>query len=158
MLNENFSYRTIVTGLRPPKVATLICTKDEDWIDTSIRIIEYYSQLWGGNYNLIIPTDGKKIDDIFLDILKEYDPDYIFRYSKSLLDLKYIDNNKYLEIIPEQMKKGFPGWSEDEKNKWIDKQAAISDYDNFEISSPQLTIIFNYSYGGINPIFIFCTN
>lgn len=134
MLNENFSYRTIVTGLRPPKVSTLIYTKDEDWIDTSIRIIEYYSQLWGGNYNLIIPTDGKKIDDIFLDILKEYDPDYIFRYSKSLLDLKYIDSKKYLEIIPEQMKKGFPGWSEDKKNEWIDKQAAISDYDNFEIS------------------------
>ncbi|TET09113.1 MAG: hypothetical protein E3J83_02450 [Candidatus Atribacteria bacterium] len=83
--NSDFSYRTISTGLRQPRVVTLINVNDEDWIDTSIRIIEYYSQLWGGNYNLIIPTNGNNIDKIFLEILQKYDPDYIFKYYKSFL-------------------------------------------------------------------------
>ena len=136
--NTNFSYRTILTSLRPQKVATLLNMNDEDWIDSSIRIIEYYSQLWGGNYDLIIPTDGGKIDNIFLEILREYDPDYIFKYSKSFLDKKYIDKEKYYNVFSEQikkLKKDFPEWSDEKIEKWIDDQAKMSDLDDLEISN-----------------------
>lgn len=100
-----------------------------------MRIIEYYSQLWGGNYNLIVPTDGNKIDEMFLKILKEYDPDYIFQYSKSFLDLKYIDNKKYINKFSEQIKKLEDlNWTEKKIYKWIDDQAKMSDFDNFKAS------------------------
>lgn len=137
MINNNLSYRTIFTSLRPQKIVTLIDLDDDSWMDSSMRIIEYYSQLWGGNYNLIIPTDGKKIDDIFLKILKEYDPDYIYKYSKSLLDLKYINNKEYIEkmsIDIEKAKKATPGIDEFRLAEWVEENAGISEYKELIIS------------------------
>jgi len=136
-LKNSFSYRSIFTSLRPQKVVTLIDINDEDWIDSSMRVIEYYSQLWGGNYNLIVPTDGKEIDDMFMRILREYDPDYIYKYSKSLLDLKYINNKKYREKINidiKKAKKAYKGINEFRLAEWVEEQAGISEYEELDIS------------------------
>jgi len=102
-----------------------------------MRIIEYYSQLWGGNYNLIVPTDGKKIDDIFIKILKLYDPDYIYKYSKSLLDLKYVDYKKYrkkMAIDIEKAQKANPGIDEFRLAEWVEENAGMTEYKELEIS------------------------
>lgn len=70
----------INTSLRPHRVATLIF-KEADWREKCLKLIESYSQIWGGAYNLIIPTNGEKIDEKFWVLLKKFDPDYIATYS-----------------------------------------------------------------------------
>jgi len=69
--------------LRPLKVVTFIDKNIPDWKNAVLKIIELYSEIWGGIYNLIVPYsyNGNKmhIDDIFLEILKKYDADiYLF--------------------------------------------------------------------------------
>ncbi|MCL5772670.1 MAG: hypothetical protein M1479_10435 [Actinobacteria bacterium] len=139
--NSIFSYRTIITGLRPPKIVTFIDKNDKDWIDLSIKIIEFYSQCWGGNYNLIVPTDGKKIDSIFLEILKIYDPDYAFIYNKTLDDIKFIDQKKYQEIIDEQYVNFIKNNKKIEKNSFLElfeKRATLEFITNFNISKKEI--------------------
>ncbi len=63
------SFKTINASVRPARVAVLVDRSDEDWQDTCLHVIEFFSQIWGGAYNLIIPTDGKTIDERFWTIL-----------------------------------------------------------------------------------------
>lgn len=79
-MNKNsFDIKRICTNLRPAKAVTLFF-KDENWHEKCLKIIEIYSQVWGGKQNLIIPTDGEKIDKEFWIILEKFDPDYFFIY------------------------------------------------------------------------------
>lgn len=64
-----------------------------------MRIIEFYSALWGGAYNIIVPTDGRTIDERFWTILETFDPDYLFRYQKSGEDLRLNDPERYEQIL-----------------------------------------------------------
>lgn len=76
----NIELKRINTSLRPHRVATLVF-EAADWREKCLKVIESYSQIWGGAYNLIIPTNGKKIDEKFWFLLKKFDPDYIATYS-----------------------------------------------------------------------------
>ena len=42
------------------------------------RVLQYNSLVWGGNFNLLIPSNGKTIDDDWFKTLTMHDPDYIF--------------------------------------------------------------------------------
>jgi hypothetical protein len=96
---ESLSLKTVHASVRPPRVAILVDKSDEDWQNTCLRIIEFYSRLWGGAYNIIIPTDGATIDERFWTILETFDPDYLFRYQKCGEDLYLSHPERYDEIL-----------------------------------------------------------
>lgn len=78
-MEKSFEIKKICTNLRPAKVVTLV-PKGFDWRKKCIKIIESYSQMWGGAKNLIIPTNGKKIDEEFWILLEKFDPDYFYLF------------------------------------------------------------------------------
>ena len=82
-------------GVRPPRTAVLVDRNDPDWMHTCLRVIEWGTAHWGGWYSLIIPTDGKGIAEPFWPLLKAFDPDYIYTYQKSKLDLLIADQAAY---------------------------------------------------------------
>lgn len=96
MGNNSFELRRICTNLRPAKVAILL-HKDEKWQENCLNIIKIYSQVWGGKQNLIIPTDGNKIEEDFWFLLEKFDPDYLFIYYVS--EKKDISEELKYEII-----------------------------------------------------------
>jgi len=91
--------RLVKVIIRPPRIATFIDAKDPHWQDTVFRVIEIYSEIWGGAYDIIVPYeyDGKEdmlvIPEIFRLILKKYDPDFLWLYTKAGLDI-YLANPK----------------------------------------------------------------
>lgn len=83
--------RTITTKVRSPRFALLIDIKSPYWKAHISGAIQSFSQTWGGEHFIIVPTDGKTIDEVFWNILKKYSPDYIGRYIPCLADLKEAD-------------------------------------------------------------------
>lgn len=82
-MNKNsFELRRICTNLRPAK-AVILLHKDEKWYENCLNIIKMYCKVWGGKQNLIIPTDGNKIEEDFWFLLEKFDPDYFFIYYTS---------------------------------------------------------------------------
>jgi hypothetical protein len=51
--------------------------------DKLIKLIHHNQRLWGGRYNPIVPVKDSVIVDGYLDVIKHYDPDFIF-YSKEI--------------------------------------------------------------------------
>jgi len=100
---ENLPFKTIHASVRPARIATLLDKSDQDWQDTCLRVIEFYSQLWGGAYNIIVPTDGSKIDERFWTLLETFDPDYVCYYQKSLEDLFRNNPGRYAELLEQQV-------------------------------------------------------
>jgi hypothetical protein len=80
--------KRIFTSVRPARVACLIYQDDEDWQDTCLRIIEFFSSVWGGSHNIIVPTTGNEFAKVFWEVLSAYDADYIYYYYKTTEDLK----------------------------------------------------------------------
>ena len=80
--------KTISSSVRPARVAVLLNSTDEDWRDNALKVIAYYSTIWGGSYNIIIPTDGHSIEGRFWDVLETYDADFLGYYYKGRADNK----------------------------------------------------------------------
>lgn len=68
-------FKTVWSGVRPPRVAILVPTesKPAEWLD----VIAICSQVWGGMFFVVAPTDGTHIEQRFWDLLKLYDPDFM---------------------------------------------------------------------------------
>ena len=77
--------RLVEATIRAPRIATFVKAKDLHWQDI-LRIIETYSKIWGGAYDIIVPIRDKSIDQVFKAILKKYDPDFLWVYPKHQLD------------------------------------------------------------------------
>lgn len=73
---------------RPIKKAFLINPKQDDWQEQLDAIWEYNQDKWGGRYNPIIPTDGKIIDEKWLDFLERFDADYLSQFFLFVMNLK----------------------------------------------------------------------
>jgi hypothetical protein len=99
------SFKTVHASVRPARVAILVDAADPEWRHTCLRVVEFYSRLWGGAYNIIVPTDGVRIDDRFWTLLESFDPDYIFYYQTTLSDLALRDANRYREILESHVDK-----------------------------------------------------
>ena len=93
------SFKTVHASVRPQRVAVLVDKSDQDWQDTCLRVIEFFSQLWGGAYNLIVPTDGKTIDERFWTILEAFDPDNLYVYRKSGEDLRLNRPDQFQKLL-----------------------------------------------------------
>ena len=132
------TYHNIITSVRTPKVAVLVNTADTYWKDTILRIIEWSTQVWGGAYNIIIPTDGKTIDEDFWKILEKYSPDYIFGYHYTIADLEQANPKRYEEILKtedERLKKQFPTIQQEQVDDFIKREVEMSTRLSSEISS-----------------------
>jgi hypothetical protein len=96
-------FQTFVTRLRPHRIAVLTDADDNDWQGACKAIIEYLTQIWGGYHSLIIPTDGRAIDDVFWTQLSFFDPDVIIRYQKTHEDLKRSDAAAFERIFADHL-------------------------------------------------------
>jgi hypothetical protein len=137
--NLPFTFRVVSTGLRPAKVIVLIDRNDKNWIDICLRTIEWYSQMWGGGYNLIVPTDGKTISEEFWFLLEEFNPDYVYLYRKTTLDFKLSypeEYSKWLERQAGSFTKQDPDSDEMLNRKFIDDQVnkGIDEWGHFDVS------------------------
>jgi hypothetical protein len=102
------------------------------------RIMEYFTRVWGGCGNIIVPTDGKSIDPLFWSILERFDPDYLETYQRAGADLELEEPARFEEIY----KRHITAW-ERQIGRETDKQAADTIRDNlrgngltsFEISA-----------------------
>jgi len=79
---------TVSTRVRPGRMAVLVDLNDTHWQGSCLRVIEYFTRLWGGCGNIIIPTDGKEISPLFWKILERFDPDYVDAYGRTGRDVE----------------------------------------------------------------------
>lgn len=71
---------------------------DENYpYETLLSLIHTNQKIWGGRYNPIVPVKDSTITDRWKEILKYYDPDFIF-YSKEI-DPKVIKQLRYFNPI-----------------------------------------------------------
>src|SRR5215831_13868867 len=98
------NFKTVYAGVRPARVAILVDTPDEHWQETCRRLLECFSATWGGQYSIIIPTDGQTIATVFWQLLEAFDPDYICRYEKTGLDWKLSAPELYEKVLQEYLK------------------------------------------------------
>jgi hypothetical protein len=117
----------------------LLCPSDHKIVDEQVtyyteqRLIQAFTQTWGGEYFIIVPTDGKTIDEKFWEILEAYSPDELGRYLPSLLDLEDADPAQY-QKIKEQYKNAWEIENdEDFENTW-NSEARRSAIGSLEIS------------------------
>jgi len=97
-MEQQVSYRNVSLSVRTPRLAILIDKGEPQWHAHVEGIIQAFTQTWGGEYFIIIPTDGKTIDEKFWEILEAYSPDKIGQYVPTLLDLEDADPAQYQQI------------------------------------------------------------
>ena len=140
---NNIEYVPITTGIRPAKLAVLLDINSQYWETDCLSSVAMFNRIWGGDYNLIIPTDGDEIHPYFLQILKAYDPDYIQIYSGTVRQLKEFDRKQFDEYLQQ-----FKESSLSSEGQLLDKEKlAEDDYflntelTNLEISDRLKSII-----------------
>jgi hypothetical protein len=69
-------------------MAVLVDINDGQWQNTCLRVVEYFTRLWGGCGNIIIPTNGETISSQFWKIMECFDPDYLLVYSRTGRDIE----------------------------------------------------------------------
>lgn len=97
-MDQELFYRNINTVVRTPRFAVLVYKHEKYWKACVNGMIQTFTQTWGGEHFIIIPTDGKTIDDCFWKILEAYSPDYIGRYLPSVSDIEEADPEHYAKI------------------------------------------------------------
>src|ERR1035437_6001328 len=81
--------------------------------DKLIKLIHHNQRLWGGRYNPIIPVKDGLIVEGYLNVIKHYDPDYIF-YSNNvkpeiIQQLRFFNPNGYYNLDEEPRKEDILG-------------------------------------------------
>lgn len=93
----------ISTSVRPGRVAVFVDANDDHWQGTCLRIIEYFTRMWGGCGNIIVPTDGKTISPLFWRILERFDADYLQAYRRTLSDLELEQPHEFEELYQKEL-------------------------------------------------------
>lgn len=99
---QGLEVKTLQTALRPPRVAIFFSTKYKSWENSFFHLIEVISSIWGGDSFIVIPTDGKTIDPVFQELLKFYDPDFLFKYQKTGYDVEASNPKYFNKVIDSQ--------------------------------------------------------
>jgi hypothetical protein len=138
MINKlPFTFKKISLGIRAPRLVILTENTDIDWQDTVLRIIEWLSSCWGGQHALIVPTNGETIDNEFWWLLEKYDPDYIYSYQKTMLDIKLSNTDEYQSWLDRQVEQHLKKYPEDDpKNarEFIDERISNIKLGDFVVS------------------------
>jgi hypothetical protein len=111
-------------------MAVLVDVNDSQWQDSCLRAIEYFTRLWGGCGNIIIPTNGKMISPLFWRILERFDPDYLEVYRRTGRDVEIEEPAKFEEAYQRHI----AGWEQQIEHK-TDPHAADTIRDNLRQSS-----------------------
>ncbi len=115
--------KKLFTAVRPPRVACLVNQGDDDWQQTCMQIIEFFSRVWGGAHNIIIPIDGNSISEPFWRILEAYDADYIYYYLQTGSDFKARNPDEYRARLENELKNylnGQPFNDEEQARNYVD--------------------------------------
>jgi hypothetical protein len=81
-------FQSFITRVRPHRIAVFTNVDDIHWQHSCVGILEFFTKLWGGSHCVIIPTDGRKIDEEFWAILSFHDPDLLYKYQSTGADYK----------------------------------------------------------------------
>jgi hypothetical protein len=141
-MEQQASYRNVTLSVRTPRLAILIDKGEPQWHAHVEGIIQAFTQTWGGKYFIIIPTDGKTIDDKFWEILEAYSPDKIGQYMPSLLDLEDADPTQY-QNIKERYKDAWARASDEDFEKTWNSQVSHSYTGSVELSKELLEELKN---------------
>lgn len=112
--------KNVTTAVRTPRFAVLVENNEKYWKAYINGIVQSFSQTWGGEHFIIIPTDGKTIDKTFWQILEAYSPDYIGRYIPTLLDMEEAEPAQY-EKIREHHRKSWKLTDEQFEENWLNQ-------------------------------------
>ncbi|MFI5888430.1 hypothetical protein [Streptomyces sp. NPDC051554] len=127
------TYQNITATVRPSRCAIFINGKSKYWEAAVDGAIAKASEVWGGRYFLIIPTDGVTIAEKFWELLEVYSPDHLAVYDLTFSDLEEADPTKYREAKQHHENnweyKGYEGNFEE----WFTESAKQSRVDKLEI-------------------------
>lgn len=100
---SRFDFRQITTHVRPPRIAIFLPESFPHWKRACLSILQWTSQIWGGQFVPIIPTDGKTVSRAFLEIIEAFDPDCLFYYQPDGRDLEDSNPEAFEEVLEEQL-------------------------------------------------------
>jgi len=141
-MEQQASYQNVTLSVRTPRLAILIDKGNPQWHAHVEGIIQAFTQTWGGEYFIIIPTDGKTIDEKFWEILEAYSPDKIDQYLPTLLDLEDADPAHY-QKIKEQFKNAWALESDKDFEKTWNSEARHNTIGSLELSKELLEELKN---------------
>src|SRR5260370_4839247 len=128
------TYKNINATVRTPRCAILINENSQHWQTAASGAIACASEVWGGRYFLLIPTDGARIKDKFWEILEAYSPDHLAMYNLSFADLEQAEPDQYAKAKQRSREKwdaeGYAG----DFDEWFAKQAEVTQLDQFAIT------------------------
>jgi len=108
--------KEVQISARFPRVVTFVYERDPYWIDTIQRIVEIYTVMWGGYNWLIIPFDIRNgkiyVDEVFRSLVRDYDPDIVWIYNPSNLDIEMADKRLFRKKC-ESLKKEYKDYGID---------------------------------------------
>jgi hypothetical protein len=125
-------YKRVDSVVRPHRYAVLVDTASKTWPNAAKRAIEAFSTAWGGEYFVLIPTDGKTIAQAFWNILDAYSPDEIGIYRETLADLKRSDPDAYNNVIDQWRTQ--IGLDDKRFSEFVANNEAAQNISNFDIS------------------------
>lgn len=125
-MESELIWKNVTTAVRTPRFAVLVDNNPQSWKAYVNGAIQSFSQTWGGEHFLIIPTDGTSIDEEFWRILEAYSPDYIGRYIPNLGDMADFSPQQF-EAVKEHNRQGWQIENEDEFEKhWLEAVKSTS--------------------------------
>src|SRR6185436_2416575 len=88
-------YRQLAITLRPSRLAVLFYGEG-DWKVSAKVILDLFSRIWGGGYNVMIPCDSAGgVKEPFLEVASRFDPDRWGVYSPSLYSRRMLDPSRF---------------------------------------------------------------
>lgn len=129
-------FQSFLTRIRPHRVAILANSADPNWYHNCIGIIEFLTKLWGGSHCVIVPTDGKVVDEEFWAILSAHDPDIFYRYQPTGADLKVRAPEEFAKLVFAETTKWSAenGVGEDQARSQIEKAILEASFEEWAIS------------------------
>ncbi|MDP9076552.1 MAG: hypothetical protein M3O71_03935 [Bacteroidota bacterium] len=135
----DITFKRITTRVRPTRNVVFINSQDKGWQQSTFRIVEIFSNSWGGNGNIIIPTDGNCIKPEFWSILELYKPDYCYLFVKNYRHIKNGDPAIYDEErkkIKDKLMNDNPAVLESDFDMLLDRKFnSTQPYEPFQLSS-----------------------
>jgi hypothetical protein len=129
-------FQSVVTRVRPHRVAVLTNIADSNWQVSCIGIIEYFTKLRGGTHCIIVPTDGNAIDETFWAVLSSHDPDIIYRYQRTGEDERIRDPKNFAKILSEHVAYCAKqvGMEEEQVRDGVEKGLLEGSFDEWHVS------------------------
>jgi len=98
--------------IRPARIAVLFPADCDDWVQVCLSIIEQFSLIWGGEYNIIIPVRDNEVKPPFDDILTVFDPDYVFRYQPTWAQVERFSPERFEKKLQQKAPHLFDDWAQ----------------------------------------------